>query len=140
MNDEKIKIGFDPVDIWDREDFRKLMKALYEEGCYEVSIISNSFDIDYLNTVKSEIGDNITIHMVTNNDSLVTILDDNKIQIYLSGEQKTISFIGAMSTNTYGVLVNNIMDTYRTQPKYISKLKFWINYIQKGESLGKSCE
>lgn len=139
---EKIKIAFEPLNVWNKDDFRRLIKSLYEDDCYEISIITNSFDVDFLNKVKSEIAENanITVTMYTNYDSLVEVLDTNKIQLYLNDDNKTILFIDAMSITTRGILVNAIQDTYKSQPKYISKLQFWINYIKKGESLGKSCE
>ena len=138
--EEKIKIAFDPIGIWDRDDFRKLIKSLYECEEYEISIVSVSFDIDFLTSVKNDIGENISISMTSNYDSLIEVLEKGEIQIYLSSDQKIILFVDAMSTVTVGILVNNIMDTYRTQLKYITKLNFWINYIKKGDSLGKSCE
>lgn len=141
-NEEKIKIAFEPLNVWNKDDFRRLIKSLYEDECYEISIISNSFDVEYLNRVKSEIAENanVTITMYTNYDSLVEVLDTNKIQLYLNDDNKIILFIDAMSITARGILVNAIQDTYKSQPKYISKLQFWINYIKKGESLGKSCE
>lgn len=141
-NEEKIKIAFEPLNVWDKDDFRKLIKSLYEDDCYEISIITNSFDVEFLDKVKSDIAENanITVTMYTNYDSLVEVLDTNKIQLYLNDDNKTILFIDAMALTTRGILVNAIQDTYKSQPKYISKLQFWINYIKKGESLGKSCE
>lgn len=136
---DKIKIAFEPIGTWQVESFRNLIKDLYKESdCYEISIISNSFDYDYLSTIKSEIGENITISMYTNMDSLIEVLDTKAIDIYLNPSESVRLVVMALVTK--GVLVNEIMDTYLAQPKYITKLKFWIKHLKEGESLGKSCE
>lgn len=136
---DKIKIAFEPIGTWQVESFRNLIKDLYKESdCYEISIISNSFDYDYLSTIKSEIGENITISMYTNMDSLIEVLDTKAIDIYLNPSESVRLVVMALVTK--GVLVNEIMDTYLAQPKYITKLKFWIKHLKEGESLDKSCE
>ena len=138
-SNNKIKIAFEPIGTWQVESFRNLIKDLYKESdCYEISIISNSFDYDYLSTIKSEIGENITISMYTNMDSLIEVLDTKAIDIYLNPSESVRLVVMALVTK--GVLVNEIMDTYLAQPKYITKLKFWIKHLKEGESLGKSCE
>lgn len=138
---DKIKIAFEPVNTWNIESFRNLINSLYKElDCYEISIISNSFDYDYLSTIKSEIGDDVTISMYTNMDSLIEVLDTKEIDIYLNPTESVRLFVEAMAVTAVGVLVNEIMDTYLAQPKYITKLKFWIKHLKEGESLGKSCE
>lgn len=138
-SNNKIKIAFEPIGTWHIESFRNLIKDLYKESdCYEISIISNSFDYDYLSTIKSEIGENITISMYTNMDSLIEVLDTKAIDIYLNPSESVRLVVMALVTK--GVLVNEIMDTYLAQPKYITKLKFWIKHLKEGESLGKSCE
>ncbi len=138
---DKIKIAFEPLKTWNVEFFRNLIKDLYKESdCYEISIISNSFDYDFLSTIKSEIGEDITISMYTNYDSLIDVLDTKAIDIYLNPEESVRLFVEAMAVVTQGVLVNEIMDTYAAQPKYITKLQFWIKYFKEGEGLGKSCE
>lgn len=140
-NKDKIRIAFEPIGTWRIESFRNLIKDLYKESdCYEISIISNSFDYDYLSTIKSEIGDDVTISMYTNMDSLIEVLDTKEIDIYLNPEESVRLFVEAMGSVTKGVLVNEIMDTYLAQPKYLTKLKFWIKHLKEGESLGKSCE
>ena len=141
MNKEKIKIAFEPIGTCQVESFRNLIKDLYKESdCYEISIISNSFDYDYLSTIKSEIGEDVTISMYTNMDSLIEVLDTKAIDIYLNPTESVRLFVEAMAVTAVGVLVNEIMDTYLAQPKYITKLKFWIKYLKEGDSLGKSCE
>lgn len=140
-NKDKIRIAFEPINTWNIESFRNLIKDLYKESdCYEISIISNSFDYDYLSTIKSEIGDDVTISMYTNMDSLIEVLDTKEIDIYLNPTESVRLFVEAMAISTQGILVNEIMDTYLAQPKYITKLNFWIKYFKEGESLGKSCE
>lgn len=141
MENSKIKIAFEPIGTWHIESFRNLIKDSYKESdCYEISIISNSFDYDYLSTIKSEIGEDVTISMYTNMDSLIEVLDTKAIDIYLNPTESVRLFVEAMAVTAVGVLVNEIMDTYLAQPKYITKLKFWIKYLKEGESLGKSCE
>lgn len=138
-NNNKIKIAFEPIGTWQVESFRNLIKDLYKESdCYEISIISNSFDYAYLSTIKSEIGEDVTISMYTNMDSLIEVLDTKAIDIYLNPSESVRLVVMALVTK--GVLVNEIMDTYLAQPKYITKLKFWIKHLKEGESLGKSCE
>ena len=141
MNNNKIKIAFEPLKTWNSESFRNLIKSLYKESdCYEIEIISNSFDYDYLSVIKSEIGEDVTISMYSNYDSLIDVLDTKAIDIYLNPEESVRLFVEAMAVNTVGILVNEIMDTNKIQPKYITNLNFWIKYIKEGESLGKSCE
>lgn len=128
----KLRIAFDPTTIWDREDFRNIVKDLVKNPEVEVYIVTKNTSTSLINTVVSvsEMDPN-KVYQVLNNDTVVTKLDMLQIQIYMSGDNPLIRLVDAHSGSSTGVLVNDIVDNNRSQMMYITKLQFWIKTIAR---------
>jgi len=66
-------------------------------------------------------------------------LETNNVSIYLTTDNELVDFINIsiplqLDINLGGcqaILVNNIPDIYKFQPKYITHLQFWLKEIGK---------
>ena len=58
---EKIKVSFEPTEIWNHEDFRQLIKALKENDYsskgfeYELWIITTNDSLAYINALATQL-------------------------------------------------------------------------------------
>jgi len=139
---EKIKISFDYLDIWDQDDFRKLIYQLnvIDSEDFDVYIITKDPNITYSETVasSSQIPNDKVFNEITNNDVL-TRINQLKIDIHLVYSKELIDLINANSS-CRAILVSSLYDRYRILPQYIVSLQFWIDLIiNKRNNFEKKC-
>ena len=136
----KIKIGIDLVDIWENfGDFKEVMKdiSLDTEG-YQLYIISTETNEDLIASAKALLGlDDQFVIQTTDDTTTVQSLVDNKIDIYMTGNNPLVILTNETET-TKGVLVNSIPDRYKMQSMWLTNMNFWIGQINKTTS-EKNC-
>lgn len=128
---KRLKLAFDPTGIWDREDFRNIIKEMVLNPDFEVYLITKNTVSSFISTVLSTAGmsENM-VFQVVNDDAVVAKLDLLQIRMYMSADNPLIRLVDAHSEWAVGVLVNNIVDNRKSQMMYITKLQFWINRIE----------
>ncbi len=81
MTNGKLKISFEVTDIWNREEFRELIKLLFRDpvtGCkceveqdqIEMFLISNNDSTPYIQTIGKQLGLDSAHIIVTNLDRI----------------------------------------------------------------------
>ena len=140
---EKIKISFDPTEIWNHEDFRQLIKGVKEKTyCdfeYELWIITTNQSLPYINALAEQLEiPNERVKMCLNDSTKVGIITLNT-DIHFDGEQSIISTLRPnTSVETVGILVDRKIDYMGIGYKYIKDLDTWtIAIIREG---GDACE
>tara|TARA_R110000868_G_scaffold186631_4_gene429084 strand:- start:67 stop:501 length:435 start_codon:yes stop_codon:yes gene_type:complete len=135
-----IKIGIDPTNIWDNNFFREYVKTLvYDVDNYDVYIVTTNSDVNFLSNVQIESNVSIAnINQVSNNSAVVARLNTLGVLIYLSEDNVLVNLINNTlpiqlnSNNVLGcqaLVLNNILDIYLSQPKWITKVDFWQKQI-----------
>lgn len=135
-----IKIGIDPTNIWDNNFFREYVKTLvYDVDNYDVYIVTTNSDVNFLSNVQIESNVSIAnINQVSNNSAVVARLNTLGVLIYLSEDNVLVNLINNTlpiqlnSNNVLGcqaLVLNNILDIYLSQPKWVTKIDFWQKQI-----------
>ena len=148
----KMKIGFD-VDgdyAWNNLLYRNLIKDLVANAAeLEVYLITQNTDATYITDVQNQLGLDVNhVFMVTSNSAVQGLLTQYNINIYLCTDNELCKLINdnIPFTNTnniisgcQAILVNSIPDIYKSQPKYITFLQFWINEYNKTQVSEENC-
>lgn len=137
----KIKIAFDPTGIWDREDFRNIIKEFVLNTEVETYLVTTNTNTAFIDNVVRESGIiAANVYKVADQDAILIKMDTILIDIYLTASNPIMLFIDAHAETAVCVLVNNIVDNYKNQMKYISRLEFWIKQWRKDNAAEeKSC-
>ncbi len=145
MTINKIKVGFDPTTIWDKQDFRDFIKLLvsYPDN-YDVYIVTTNSDTNYITDVALEAGGidlTTNVFQVPNNSAVVAKLSVLKVLIHLANDNVLVNFIntsiGPLQLNKNNVtgcqalITNNIVNTYDVRMKYLTFFDFWVEQINK---------
>lgn len=148
----KLKIAFDPATTWDYELFRNLIKDMFNDNLeIDLYLVTTNDDSTFINDVAIEIGGMETnrIFQLADTNTLINTLANNNILIFLSPDNQVVTDIYNTIplllnynniTGCEGILVGNILDTFKLQPKYITILQFWIKQIEKYTSSGREAE
>lgn len=131
----KIRVGFEVENVWNREDFREFIGFLMidDADTYDLHIYSNPSDPKYPVEIGTGLGINPSnIHIYTSDAAKEAgILGDN-IDIYLDNNLTVLNYLNASAVGTplkpYGILV----DFKRNQNAlmlYIQKFQRWITYL-----------
>lgn len=129
MNLEKIKISFEPTEIWNHEDFRQLIKGIKENDYsskgfeYELWIITTNDSLSYINAIAQQFSiPSDRVIMCLNDASKVAVIALNT-DIHFDGEQTIITDVNA--TTSVGILVDRKIDYPGMGLKYIKNLDTW---------------
>lgn len=130
---EKIKISFEPNEIWNNGDFRQLIKAIKEndycskEFEYELWIITTNDTLNYINAIANqfEIPSDRVI-MCLNDTTKVGLITLNT-DIHFDGEQTIITALSP--TSVVGILVDRKVDYPAIGLKYVKDLDTWTTAI-----------
>lgn len=135
---EKIKISFEPTDIWNHEDFRQLIKGIKENDYshlgfeYELWIITTNDSLNYINAIAQQF--NISsdkVIMCLNDASKVAVIALNA-DIHFDGEQSIISTLKPNTiVDAVGILVDRKIDYPGMGLKYIKNLDTWTMAIMR---------
>lgn len=125
----KIKISFEVTDVWDRDEFRRLIKLILfdpvtvcegSESDFELYIISNDDSTTYIQSVGTTLGLDSQHIIVTNfRQDKVDAIENNGIDIHFDSDQLTIAMIEELDTQ--GVLVRSVLDGFNVRMKYITE-------------------
>lgn len=126
---EKIKVSFEPTDIWNHEDFRQLIKGIKEKDYshlgfeYELWIITTNDSLPYINAIASQFDiPQSNVQMCLNDSTKVGIITLNT-DIHFDGEQTIITALNP--TTVVGILVDRKIDYPGMGLKYIKNLDTW---------------
>ena len=135
----KIKLAFDPTNIWNNVFFSEFIKTLIADtDNYDVYLITTNTDV--ANVVLESNIDSANVVQLPNNTAIGARLTSLKVNIYLTEDNVLCNYINSVitiqlnSNNVVGcqsLVLNNIMDLYLSQPKYITLFDFWCKQILK---------
>ncbi len=132
-NMEKIKISFEPSELWFHEDFRQLIKAIKENDYsskgfeYELWIIATNPNLVYVNAIASQFNIPSDRVLMALNDSTKVGLIVLNSDIHFDGDQKIITAVKVI--NAVGILVDRKIDYPGMGLKYIKDLDTWTTAI-----------
>lgn len=129
---EKIKVSFEPTEIWNHEDFRQLIKALKENDYsskgfeYELWIITTNDSLAYINALATQLDiPSERVKMCLNDSTKVGIIILNS-DIHFDGDQVIINTLRPNTTlQPVGILVDRKIDYPGMGLKYIKNLDTW---------------
>ena len=143
----KLRIAFDPTDTWNHVDFRQLIRNMNLNNMdldnqIEVYLVTTNIDTEYIDDVTLESGTDATrVFQVNGNAAVVTTLQAENINIYLTGSQPLVDLVNLTNplqlvenqpiSGCQAITVIALLDTFKLQNKYITHLQFWINQILK---------
>ena len=141
---EKIKISFEPTDIWNHEDFRQLIKSIKENDYsskgfeYELWIITTNDSLNYINAIASQFNIPVErVQMCLNDSTKVGIIALDS-DIHFDGDQNIINVLRPNTTvNTVGILVDRKIDYPGMGLKYIKNLDTWTMAILRERNNGE---
>ncbi len=140
---EKIKISFEPTEIWNHEDFRQFIKSIKENSyCefeYELAIITTNDNSTYINALADQLEIPAErVYMCTNDSTKIGIIALNS-DIHCDGEQTIINTLKPnTNVNTFGILVDRKIDYLNMGFKYVKDLDRWTMAIIRERT--DSCE
>lgn len=130
---EKIKLSFEPTEIWNNGDFRQLITDMANgkfNDCdkeYELWIITTNDSLPYINALATQLNiPTSRVQMCLNDSTKVGIIVLNT-DIHMDGEQTIITAINA--TTAVGILVDRKIDYPGMGLKYIKNLDTWTEAI-----------
>ncbi len=138
----KLKIAFNPSEVWHNDLFREFIKTLvYDVDNYEVFLITTDTDSQFITNVYTEANiDVANVSQLTTNISVVARLNTLGVLIYFAEDNILVNLVNntlplqLTNNNVTGcqaLVLNNIMDTYMSQMKYITLFDFWQKQIEK---------
>ena len=126
---EKIKISFEPTDIWNHEDFRQLIKGIKENDYsskgfeYELWIITTNDTFNYIDAIAQQFSiPSDRVIMCLNDASKIAAINLNT-DIHFDGEQTIITALDP--TTAVGILVDTKIDYPGMGLKYTKNLDTW---------------
>ena len=129
MLNRKLRIGFD-LNLWDSMFFVDYIKRVIQEDLYDVYIISENFNNVDANVINSTALVPLTnINFVSDITGIESLITSIPIDIYCSNIVN--HNIIESSTNIPIVELNNIQNTYNLEAKWLTKLNFWIKYLNR---------
>ncbi len=141
QNKIKIKVGFNPTDVWDKDFFREFIKTLVYDENYEVYLVTSDTDVTFITNVMTEVNmDSANVHQVSNSTAVVARLNTLKTLIYLTEDNVLVNLVNNIIpiqlnannvTGCHALILNNIIDTFKSQQKYITFFHFWVDQINK---------
>lgn len=141
-NKIKIPIAFDPTGYWSNLFYREFIDALVaDEQNYEVYLITLNTDTSFINDVANEIDlDSANISQLATNSAVSARLNTLKCLIYLTEDNVLCNFVNSTIpiqlnannvTGCQALVLNNIVDPYRVQQKFITNFHFWVDQINR---------
>lgn len=135
---QKIKISFEPSEVWLHEDFRQLIKALKENDYsskgfeYELWIITTNDSLNYINAIANQFDiPTERVQMALNDTTKVGLIVLNS-DIHFDGEQSIISTLKPNTTiDAVGILVDRKIDYPGMGLKYIKNFDTWTTAIMR---------
>ena len=139
----KLRIAISPSEeMWNKEDFRDLIREIVEdEENTELYIITDSTDtefIEYINETTElesdhifQLSDIVTITAKLIELNVLLYLCDTYRYVNYINNSNPISLVQGNITGTHAILVNSLQDTNKLQPIYITQLNFWTDQIKK---------
>lgn len=119
---DKIKIGFEITDSWNKADFREFIQLVVKNTNYDVYIISNNDTSAYILSVGAQLDLPSNRVIITNfTADTVQAIVDNGIQIYFHNIQMTVLVIQE-TTDCEAILVNDLPNRYQ------SKTTWYVNF------------
>lgn len=139
----KIKIGFS-IDKWEEYgNYREILHNLsLAKEDVELYLITTSTDQDEINSISSYLElDSSHVFYCTGYSTLASILIQQQIQLYLTGEIDVMQQINESNIIVQAIYVNNaIQDSFNLHAKWITMLTFWMLQIGKNSAEGsESC-
>lgn len=121
---EKIKISFDPTEIWNHGDFRQLIKGIHENTYptfeYELWIITTNDSLNYIKAIADQFNIPQSRTLMALNDSTKVGLITLNTDIHLDGDYTIINALEV--TKTRGILVDRKIAYRAIGLKYIKDL------------------
>lgn len=126
---EKLKISFEIVKNYDRQEFRDFIRKLsINEPCdickeldVELFIITQNTDQNYVFTIAKQYNiPSSNIFMVSSDTDRNQVIIDNNIEITFENDQSIVNFINS-NTEAISILVDSSIDFFLMGFKYISK-------------------
>lgn len=128
MVDEKLKIGFD-LSQWNNQFFVQYLKTILQEDLYTIYIVSSNKTVTAEQiTLGTELSSD-NIFLVEDELDVLSTIETLKLDVYCSSIEQ-YQFL-AESTIIPIVELNNIQDSFWLQPKWITKLNFWIKFLNR---------
>ncbi len=142
INKIKIKFSFDPTEAWNNLFFREFIQAfVLDTENYEVYLVTTNQDGTFINDVVTELGMDVNnVFQLTTNSAVVARLTTLKSLIYLAADNVVCNLVNNTipiqlnPNNVVGcqaLVLNNIVDPYRAQQKFITYFHFWVDQINK---------
>ena len=150
-NKIKIKFAFDPTNYWDNLFFREFITAFVEDKeNYEVYLVTLNTDGEFIDSVVTETGidANTNVYVLPNNTAIVAKLNTLQTLIFLAEDNVVCNLVNATIpimlvpnnvTGCQALVLNNIVDPWRVQQKFITFFHFWVDQINKQYPDGKAC-
>lgn len=136
----KIKVGFEVTDIYNKGDFRIFIKQILENPNYEVWIISNDDTTAYIYAVGEQLGIPTNRVIVTNftQDKIQAIID-NGINVYFENLEYVVVQIDE-TTNCNCILVNSaIPNKFYARPGYQVEFSRYVEELISNNSGEENC-
>ncbi len=142
---EKIKVSFEPTEIWNHEDFRQLIKGIKENDYsnkgfeYELWIITTNDSFVYINAIADQYGiPPERVQMCLNDSTKVGIIILNS-DIHFDGDQVIINTLKPNTTvEAVGILVDRKIDYPGIGLKYIKNFDTWTMAILRDRNGDKT--
>lgn len=131
---DKIKIGFEVSDNWNKADFREFIYLLKTNDNYELYIISNDDTSAYILSVGMQLGLPSNRVIITNfTQDKVQAIADNNLDIYFDNLQM-VTLIIQETTDCEAILVNELPNRYKAKTTWYSQFEQVINKITQENS------
>lgn len=135
---EKIKVSFEPTDIWNDGDFRQLIKAVKENNYsskgfeFELWIITTNDSLNYINEIASQFEiPQSNVQMALNDSTKIGLIVLNS-DIHFDGNQVIINTLSPnTSVKSVGILVDRKIDYPGMGLKYIKNFDTWTTAIMR---------
>lgn len=128
---EKIKISWEPTEIWNHEDFRQLIKAIHENTYstfeFELWIITINSNLNYIKAIADQFNIPQERTLMALNDSTKVGLITLNTDIHFDEDYTIIKALEV--TKTKGILVDRKIAYGEMGLKYIKDLDTWTSII-----------
>lgn len=143
INKIKIKFAFDPTIYWDNLFFREFITTFVrDKENYEVYLVTLNPDTRFISDVVTETGidGSTNVFVLPNNTAVVTKLNTLQNLLFLTEDNVLCNLVNntipiqSVKDNVTGcqaLVLNNIVDPYKVQQKFITYFHFWVDQINK---------
>ncbi len=149
-NKIKIKFSFDPTIYWDNLFFREFITAFVEDkDNYEVYLVTLNTHTKFISDIIIETGiDANNVFVLPNNSAVVAKLNTLQSLLFLAEDNVICNLVNNTIpiqlnkdnvTGCQALVLNNIIDPFKTQQKFITFFHFWVDQINKQYPDGKGC-